>query len=152
MADPIVFDSTSPRFALPLLYAGQAQKEAFVNEALSLADALLHCSIEGESSVPPTSPGDGMNWLIAADATGDWEGREGMLACRQSGNWLYIPPRDGMRVFDIFAGQERIYFGSWKKAVPLLEPTGGTTVDVEARAVLSNLIAAMRAVGIFPPV
>ena len=29
----------SPRLALPLLHAGQAQKELFVNEALTIADA-----------------------------------------------------------------------------------------------------------------
>ncbi|MCJ2178687.1 DUF2793 domain-containing protein [Novosphingobium album (ex Hu et al. 2023)] len=152
MSDPVVFESASPRFALPLLYSGQAQKETFVNEAFATADALLHCSIEGETATPPASPEDGQNWLVAAGASGEWEGLDQTLACRQAGNWLFVTPRDGMRVFDISSGQERLYFGSWKKASLVAEPAGGTTVDVEARAALSELIVALRAAGIFPPV
>lgn len=152
MSDPVVFDSTSPRFGLPLLYFGQAQKEAFVNEAFAIADALLHCSIEAEATAPPPSAANGQNWIVGADATGEWEGRSQMLACRQAGNWLFVAPREGMRVFDVSAGQERIYIGSWKKTSGVAEPYGGTTVDVEARTAIVELIVALRAVGIFPPV
>ncbi|MCJ2189128.1 DUF2793 domain-containing protein [Novosphingobium beihaiensis] len=152
MSDPVMFESTSPRFALPLLYSGQAQKEVFVNEAFALTDALLHCSIESEAGAPPASPADGQNWLVAAGATGDWAGFDQALACRQGGNWIFVPPRDGMQVFDISLGQARIFYGSWKKALPPAEPNGGTTVDLEARAAFSQLAAALRAVGIFPPV
>jgi len=43
MTDPITFDSTSPRFGLPLLFSGQVQKEVYLNEALSRLDGLTHC-------------------------------------------------------------------------------------------------------------
>jgi hypothetical protein len=35
MSDPLTFENSSPRFGLPFLYVGQAQKEFYVNEALA---------------------------------------------------------------------------------------------------------------------
>jgi hypothetical protein len=150
MTDPVLFDAISPRFALPLLFAGQAQKEVFVNEAHALADALLHCAIEGEAAAPPATPVEGTNWLIGAPATGDWVGQDGKLACRQAGNWLFVAPRDGLRLLDRATGQERRYFGSWKIAEAPVEPIGGSIVDAEARAAILQLIAALKAAGIYP--
>ena len=150
MTDPIAFESTSPRFGLPLLFSAQSGKETFVNEAFAIADALLHCSIEGETAAPPTSPADGENWLVGSGATGEWAGHDGDLACRQSGNWLFVSPRDGLRVFDRSVAQEQLFSGSWRKAAAPVEPLGGMTVDAEARAAITNLVAALRALGIFP--
>lgn len=130
--------------------AGQAQKEVFVNEALALTDALLHCTVAGESTTPPAAPADGENWLVAAGATGDWAGQDLSLACRQAGNWLFVPPRDGMRIFDLSTGQDRLFFGSWRKALLTAEPLGGSTVDAEARAAIGDLISALQALGVLP--
>lgn len=150
MSDPTLFDTVSPRFGLPLLFAGQAQKEVFVNEAHALADALLHGAIEGVASVPPSSPVEGNCWLVGASPTGDWAGQTGTIACRQAGNWLFVAPRDGLRLLDLSTGQERLFFESWKIPVAPAEPSGGATVDGQARAAISQLIAALRVAGIFP--
>lgn len=150
MTDPIAFDSTTARFALPLLYIGQAGKEAFVNEAFSRMDTLLHCAIEGERSAPPEESVDGEVWLVGNDASGEWDGCNTMLACRQGNGWLFTEPRDGLRVFDRSSGQHRMFFGSWRKASQPLELLGGTTVDLEARTAISNLVASLQAVGILP--
>lgn len=150
MPDPIVFDSTSPRFALPLLFAGQAQKEAFVNEAHALTDALLHCAIEGEAAAPPTTPVDGANWLVAASPAGAWAGQTGKIACRQAGNWLFVTPRDGMILLNRTNGQQRRYYAGWLSPTVPSAPSGGSTVDAEARTAISALVAALRTAGIFP--
>lgn len=150
MPDPFIFDSSSPRFALPLLYPGQAQKEAWVNEALARVDGLLHCSIEGERPDPPASPVEGETWIIASGASGVWTGKAGMLGTRQSGNWLFIEPRDGMLVYDRTTAQHRRFATSWQIPSAPAEPTGGTVVDSEARAVIGQLIAELRTAGVFP--
>lgn len=150
MSDPFLFDTASPRFGLPLLFPGQAQKEAFVNEAHALADALLHPAIEGEAAAPPATPVDGESWLVGAAATGDWAGQAGKLACRQAGNWLFVTPRDGMRLLDRSTGQERRFFGTWKIPVEAGEPTGGPIVDAEARVAILQLIVALKIAGIYP--
>jgi hypothetical protein len=149
MPDPLIFDTASPRFGLPLLYAGQAQKEAFVNEAHALTDALIHCAIEAEATAPPATPVDGTSWLVGPSPTGAWAGQAGKLACRQAGNWLFATPRDGMRVLNKATGQERFYFGTWQAPATPAAPSGGTTVDVEARTAITSLINALRYVGVF---
>ena len=150
MSDPFLFDVTSPRYGLPLLFPGQAQKEAFVNEAHALADALLHCAIEGEVSVPPPLPVDGQAWLVGPAPSGAWAGQAGQLACRQAGNWLFVTPRDGMRLLDRSTGQDRRFFATWRFPDAPLEPIGGIVVDAEARAAIVQLIAALKEAGIYP--
>jgi Protein of unknown function (DUF2793) len=150
MSDPISFTSASARFALPFLFAGQAQKEVFVNEAHARADMLLHPAILGTANTPPATPQDGDCWLIGTSATGPWSGHDGQLAGRQDGNWLFTPPRNGMTVLDLSAGKIRRYANGWLTASAVSAPTGGTVIDVQARSAIAGLIAALVAGGILP--
>lgn len=149
MSDPISFTSATPRFALPLLFAGQSQKEFYVNEAHALTDALLHAACEGEAVDPPATPTEGDAWLVAAGATGDWAGEDGKLASRQAGNWLYAAPTDGMRLFDRSTGQMLLYRNGWQRPAPPASPSGGAIIDAEARAAIADLISALASAGIF---
>lgn len=152
MSNPIIFPGATPRFGLPSLFSGQAQKEAFVNEAHALTDALLHCAVEGEATSPPAAPVEGTAWLIGTGATGEWLGKDGALACRQAGNWLYVDPQDGMQLRDRSTGQISFFLAGWNRAVVPTEPIGGSVVDGEARAAILDLIAALRTSGILPTV
>lgn len=150
MSDPVSFAGASPRHNLPLLFAGQSQKEFYVNEAHAITDMLLHPAVEGEQDDPPPIPENGQCWLVGTQPTGEWSGQAGQIACRQEGAWLFASPRDGMRVFDKTAGQEMFYLDGWHKAVAVAEPSGGTTVDTEARTAISGLVAALVSAGILP--
>jgi hypothetical protein len=134
------------------MVAGQAQKEYFVNEAHARADMLLHLAIIGESNDPPASPQEGECWLVGSSPSGDWSGQAGAIAGRQSGNWLFVTPRNGMAVLDQSAGQVIRYVDGWMAADPVAEPSGGAVVDDEARAAISGLVSALVAGGILPSV
>ena len=150
MTEPISFPSATPRFALPLLFAGQAQKEFSVNEAHALTDALLHAACDGEAADPPAAPVEGEAWLVAPGATGDWAGQDGKLAARQAGNWLFAAPTEGMRLFDRSTGQVLLYRGGWQRPAAPSAPSGGAVVDVEARAAIAGLLSALAEAGVFP--
>jgi hypothetical protein len=145
--DPL-FDNRTPRFDLPLLFAGQAQKEGFVNEITARLDALLHCVIEAEQAAPPASPVDGRSWLVGAGASGAWSGKAGQIAMRQAGNWLFAEPRDGMRLLNRTTGQDVLFNSGWQVASRPAQPSGGTTIDTEARTAIAAVIASLTTAGI----
>lgn len=150
MTDPIVLDRASARLGLPLLFAGQAQKEVFVNQALAVIDGVIHCAVEGTRTAPPTAPGDGTAWLIGAPATGEWAGQDNALALRQAGQWFYVAACDGMQVLDRSRGQfvHRIG-GVWCRPSPPPAPAGGPVIDAEARQAIAALVAALQQWGAF---
>ena len=149
MTDPISFTATTPRFRLPLLFVGQAQKEFTVNEAHVLADVLLHASCQGTAATPPVAPVEGDAWIVGEEADGDWAGHDGQLAAWQAGTWLFVTPRDGMRVFDLSSGRFALYRGGWQLPEAPAAPSGGSTVDTQARDAISALVAALVDAGIF---
>lgn len=149
MTDPLAFASVTPRHALPLLFSGQAEKEFYVNEAHALTDALLHCAIEGIGDTPPAAPDEGDCWLIGPAPTGEWTGQSGRIASRQFGNWLFAGPRDGLTVLNRSTGQILRFHAGWIAPTAPAAPTGGTTVDSQARAAVAALLAALSEAGIF---
>ena len=151
MSDALSFSSTSPRLSLPLLYAGQAQKEAFVNEAHARLDACVHCAIEGMAATPPASPTEGSTWLVGPFASGDWAGQDGRLAARQAENWLFFDAFDGFRIFNRATAQFSHYAGGWKVPAAVSLPGDGATIDIQARSALANLVSALQTAGVLPP-
>ena len=87
---------------------------------------------------------------MGASPNGEWTGRAEALACRQAGAWLFVAPRDGLRVLDKSAGRDAFYRGGWRRAPAIPTPTGGSTIDNESRAAISLLIDALSNAGILP--
>ncbi len=145
-------DSVSARHRLPYLFAGQAQKEIAHNEALALIDVLLHPAVEGEQASPPANlaSGDsGKCWLIAAGGTSEWLGHDGDIACWTGGSWRFSTPLPGMGIWDHGTGNVWAYLdGQWSPPSPIPDASGGNVVDIEARAIINQLLQRMRDIGL----
>lgn len=160
---------TTDRLALPLLAAGQAQKEIFHNEALTRVDLLLQGAVEDHDiDDPPVSPGAGQCWIVGASPTGDWAGKAGQVAGWTTGGWRFLLPRAGMTFWHIAAGCAIRHDGSaWSvgeetgsllridgikvvgaQQAAIADPSGGTTVDVETRTAMEQVLAALRSHGL----
>lgn len=152
MTDPISFSSTTPLYALPNLFPAQAQKEVTINEALARMDMLMHPAVEAILDDPPLSPAEGQCWIVGAAPTGEWTGHADELAGWQAGNWIFVSPQQGMVVSDTASGGLIRYDSGWDPTVAVSAPSGGSTVDAEARAAIVQLITALVTAGILPSV
>ena len=160
---------TSPRFDLPFIVPGQAQKELFHNEALLRVDAALHSAAEtAPLAAPPANPLPGQSWIVAPTASDEWSGNDNRLANWTESGWRFVDPVEGMVVWNkadrlplrwsggAWSGGEvdcsavRIggvqVVGSRQPAVP--SPSGGTVIDAEARAALAAVIATLMSHGL----
>lgn len=151
MTEPVTFPSTTPNTGLPLLFAGQAQKEFFVNQSLAILDALAPRAIAGSLNGPPANPDEGACYRVTGPGAGEWVGRTDQLALRIGGSWHWIIPAEGMAMFDRAAGQWLCYRSGWQAAPASAPPSGGNVVDSEARAALGQLIGSLQAIGLLGP-
>jgi hypothetical protein len=129
---------STPLHALPLLAAGQAQKEITHNEALVLIDALIAARVEAANVVtPPASPTAGQCWAIGAAPTGPWAGQAGTLGIATAGGWRFCPVTEGFAVRIAASGALWHKQGSgWDAPAAVAAPAGGAIIDSEARAAI----------------
>lgn len=147
---------------------GQAQKELTHNAAIHALDRLVHLRVESRAlSDPPEFPVPGMTWIVGDDATGAWAGNAGSLA-HWDGAWAISAPPDGTFCWIADEGVIAVFGGGiWNVdhlplgglriggtamlgAAPIVieGPTGGSVIDVQARAVLESLLAYLRTQGL----
>jgi hypothetical protein len=99
----------TPRLALPLIAASQAQKHVPVNESLGKLDALVQLSvIDRTLASPPASPENGDRYIVGAGATDAWAGQDKNIAAYDAG-WTFISPAEGWLAWD-GAAQELVVF------------------------------------------
>jgi hypothetical protein len=148
---------TTARHALPLLAAGQAQKEMTHNEALAVIDLAVAPSVVAAGlTTPPDDPALGACWIVGAGATGAWAGAADAIAGWTDGGWRFVRARVGMLVWVEQAGRYARYSDSgWNIGAPLgtpaaaiPAPVAGATIDVEARAAIAAILSALQGVGI----
>lgn len=148
MTAPIAFPADTPNIGLPLLFAAQAQKEFFINQAFAILDAHSQRAVLASANEPPASFSDGDCYRVTAPAEGAWQLRADHLAISIGGVWHFIAPAEGALLFDRAAGQWLCFRSGWQAAgVPNL-PEGGSVIDVEARSTLLQLIERLQAIGI----
>ena len=104
--------SASPRFGLPYLLPGQAQKEVFHNEALTVLDCALHAYVEDVLADPPDDPELGQAWIVAAGPTGTWADKASQLAGWTEGGWRFVAATPGMIVWNKAPGHWIHWSGS----------------------------------------
>lgn len=142
--------TTSARLGLPLLAAGQAQKEVTHNEALTLIDAAIAPVVEAVgTSAAPVSAAAGQSWIVGAGASGAWTGQTGALAMQTAGGWRFVDLPQGATVTEQASGARWLRTASgWQAPVAIAAPGGGTTVDPECRAAVTALLNALIARGL----
>lgn len=146
-------NDVSPLFSMPLLVAGQAQKEITHNEALVVIDALIAGStLAAGLNAPATSPQPGQCWLVGESPSGAWSGQARALAIWTFGGWRFVqmPLGSVIRV-----GTSRVSFrrteSGWVAPPHLAAPSGGTVMDSECRIALNQVITALETAGITSP-
>jgi hypothetical protein len=145
-------EGRTARWQLPLLAAGQAQKEIAHNEALALIDAAVQpCVLGMDVTVPPADPQPGECWAVGTAPTGAFSGRAQALATWTDGGWRFVAPQHGTTAWDKgrattirFDGERWVAIATPGAAHPAISAAvGGATVDVEARAALAGVLAAL---------
>jgi hypothetical protein len=145
-------DNTA-RLGMPLLASGQAAKEITHNESLLIADILLCGAVEEPPrNAPPAAPSVGQAWIAGSSPSGAWAGKAGHVAGYTAGGWRLIAPADGMRLLVKSSGRFATFAGgAWtveSPAAAIANPSGGTTVDAEARTAIAAMLAALRSSGV----
>jgi hypothetical protein len=159
----------SDRLKLPFLAAAQAQKEMTHNEALALLDIAVQPVVQAVAPAGvPTAPVAGQCWIVGASPTGDWSGQAGALAAWTAGGWRFVAPFEGMTAWSIVDGlvvrragsawvvgevtAAKLSVGGQQVVGPrrpaISAPSGGTVVDIQARASIAAMLLSLTAHGL----
>lgn len=128
----------TPNLTLPRILPAQAQKHVTHNDALQVIDALTQLTVKSRAlSTPPSAPDSGASWIVAADATGAWDGADGKLAIAETGGWRLIEPKEGWVAYCLDeAATLRRKDGEWT-----VEGMGAATFGVNATADTYNRLS-----------
>ncbi len=143
--------STTPRTALPLLAAAQAQKHVTHNDALLQLDALLFARfLDRDLSAPPSSPADGDTYLVKATASGAWTGQSNQIAYACDGAWRFAAPFTGLAAYVVDEAKLIVFTGSaWVDYASILNLQNVPLLGVNTTADTTNKFATKSAALLF---
>jgi hypothetical protein len=139
------------------------------NEALQTIDAVVSATVEEPPrNDPPVSPAEGSSYIVGAAPTGAWAGKAGQVATMSGAGWRFVEPVEGLSALVRTSRLRAQYVGgSWEigvaraavieiggeqvvgtQSAAIAAPTGGPTIDAEARATINEILAALRGHGL----
>jgi hypothetical protein len=110
----------------------------------------------------------GASWIVAAGATAAWAGKANQIASWTVGGWRFIDPVSGMIAWNKAIGCWIHWSGmAWsdgslpaagieidgvqvvgQRQPDVPSPSGGTTIDVEARTAIAGVLATLKSHGL----
>jgi len=131
---------TTPRSALPLLAAAQAQKHVTHNDALLQLDALLFARFLSRNvSAPPSTPANGDTYLVKTTGTGAWTGKNGQIAYCVNSVWNFAAPFAGLTAYVADESKLVVFNGTaWVDYASLLVLQNVPQLGVNATADATN--------------
>jgi len=89
----------------------------------------------------PAEKGSAFLLKVDDNASGVWSGRSGQIAIWVGADWRYARPTEGMRVRLRASESDIVHIsGNWISAPAIADPSGGPTVDAEARLAIIRLL------------
>ncbi len=129
---------SSPILSLPYIQPSQAQKHVTHNEALRILDAVTQLTvISATLGTPPSSPGAGDRYIVAAGPTDEWTDQQGKIAIWFDSTWQFFEGQVGWRADVIGTGEELRFDGvGWQTVQPDLQDV--PLVGINAAADVTN--------------
>ena len=137
--------------------------------ALALLDLLVGAAVEAVLlDAPPASPVVGSGYVVGPNPTGAWAGHSLAIAGYSAGGWRFVAATDGLAVIDKVSGESAVFTdGAWEKGhvkaaklsiggnqvvgprlAAVADPSGGSTIDAEARAAIASILLRLRQHGL----
>lgn len=160
---------TSPRLQLPLISAGQSQKEVLHNEALLTLDLLVPAVVEeGPRDDPPMAAAVGSCFIVGANPSGAWATHGAKLAAFSAAGWRFVEPPEGLHAWVKSLNVTAVHRGgTWgigevcctritvsgnqvlgEQVPAIATPAGGAVADVQARETIDAILFALRQHGL----
>jgi hypothetical protein len=159
----------TPGLNLPYITPGQVQKDLRYNDALQSIDVLLTPAVETvPMNEPPANAAAGQCYIVGPEPSGVWQGKSNTLASYAESGWRFVNCPSGTSVFIRSEGVFATFAGGiWElgairgsqllidgqkvvgaRGAAIADPTGGSTIDAEARGALDQILAALRGHGL----